>query len=84
MKKHEFANAEWTDLVKEFEKASGQNLKEWANVWVKKAGLPIITPALELFDSNEKTNAFTVYTITLSIQKIFYRKLAKAIIGIKM
>ena len=38
LKKHEFANAEWTDLVKEFETASKQNLKDWANVWVKQRG----------------------------------------------
>ena len=40
LKKHEFANAEWTDLVKEFESASKQNLKDWANVWVKQKGVP--------------------------------------------
>ena len=45
LKKHEFANAEWTDLVKEFELASKQDLKDWANVWVKKAGVPIIRMA---------------------------------------
>ena len=42
LKKHEFANAEWTDLVKEFELASNQDLKDWANVWVKQRGTPII------------------------------------------
>jgi aminopeptidase N len=44
LKKHEFRNAEWTDLVREFETASNQNLKDWANVWVKTPGLPIIRP----------------------------------------
>ena len=39
LKKHEFANAEWTDLVKEFETASKQDLKDWANAWVKQPGL---------------------------------------------
>ena len=34
LKKHEFANAEWTDLVKEFEMASKQDLKViWKNLW---------------------------------------------------
>jgi aminopeptidase N len=42
LKKHEFANAEWTDLVKEFETASKQDLKDWANNWVKKRGVPMI------------------------------------------
>jgi aminopeptidase N len=40
LKKHSFANAGWEDLVKEFETASGNNLREWAGVWVKHGGLP--------------------------------------------
>ncbi len=42
LKKHEFKNAEWTDLVKEFETASKQDLKDWGQKWVKKSGLQII------------------------------------------
>ncbi len=42
LKKHEFANAGWEDLVSEFESASKDDLKEWANIWVKKRGVPII------------------------------------------
>ena len=42
LKDHEFRNAEWSDLVAAFEKSSGQDLEAWANVWVKKRGLPII------------------------------------------
>ncbi len=38
LKKHEFANAEWTDLVKEFETARKQDLRDWANIWVKQKG----------------------------------------------
>ena len=47
LKKHEFANAEWTDLVKEFETASKQDLKDWANVWVKQRGLSriVVSPS---------------------------------------
>ena len=41
LKKHEFANAGWEDLVKEFEAASGQDLKEWAKQWVTQRGLPV-------------------------------------------
>jgi Aminopeptidase N len=41
LKQHEFKNAGWEDLVKEFEVAGKQDLKEWANVWVKQPGLPI-------------------------------------------
>lgn len=52
LKKHEFANAEWADLIKEFETAietgeqtsfgKKENLKEWADYWVKQRGLPIV------------------------------------------
>ena len=42
LKKHEFANAEWTDLVKEFQVVSGYDLVYWGNDWVKKRGVPII------------------------------------------
>ncbi len=39
LKKHEFANAGWEDLVKEFEGARGTELKDWAKDWVTKPGL---------------------------------------------
>ena len=42
LKKHEFANAEWTDLVKEFELASKQDLKDWADSWIKGNGVTTI------------------------------------------
>ena len=43
LKKHEFANAEWTDLVKEFETASKYKLKNWSETWVQKRGLPKVS-----------------------------------------
>jgi aminopeptidase N len=42
LKKHRFANAEWTDLLREFEAASGQNLKDWGESWIKQRGLPLV------------------------------------------
>ena len=42
LKKHEFANAEWTDLVAEFETASKKDLKDWAKEWVMQPGVPIV------------------------------------------
>jgi aminopeptidase N len=41
LRKHEYANAGWEDLVREFESAAGRNLKDWADVWVRKPGMPI-------------------------------------------
>ncbi|MGQ0542626.1 MAG: M1 family aminopeptidase [Blastocatellia bacterium] len=40
LKKHEFGNAGWEDLVKEFSSASNSNLTEWARTWVKQSSLP--------------------------------------------
>jgi aminopeptidase N len=54
LKKHQFANAEWTDLVKEFETASNQDLKDWANVWVKQRGTPIFKSYIRESDAGGK------------------------------
>ncbi len=47
LKKHEYANAGWEDLVKEFETASNSNLTYWANGWVTKRGMPIFRMKIE-------------------------------------
>ena len=53
LKKHEFANAGWEDLVKDFETASGQNLKVWADDWVTKRGMGIYSsPPFGVHKSN--------------------------------
>ncbi len=39
LKKHEFGNAGWEDLVREFESTTGTGLSEWAAFWVKRPGL---------------------------------------------
>jgi aminopeptidase N len=43
VKKHAYKNAEWSDLVKAFEESSKQDLKAWADAWVKKRGMPSVT-----------------------------------------
>jgi aminopeptidase N len=42
LKKHDFANAGWEDLVHEFEEVWGANLDRWAEKWVTERGLPIV------------------------------------------
>jgi aminopeptidase N len=41
LKKHQFANAGWEDLVREFENSSQKNLVGWAQAWVKQPGTPL-------------------------------------------
>jgi aminopeptidase N len=40
LKEHQYGNAEWSDLVKAFERASGRPLTEWADAWIRKRGMP--------------------------------------------
>jgi aminopeptidase N len=37
---HAYSNAQWSDLVRAFERASGQNLSEWADAWIRRRGMP--------------------------------------------
>ena len=43
LKKYQFKNAEWKDLVNEFNKVHDRRgLPEWAEYWVKQKGVPIV------------------------------------------
>ncbi|HVF56846.1 MAG TPA: M1 family aminopeptidase [Pyrinomonadaceae bacterium] len=39
VKEHAYANAEWADLVRAFERTSGRKLDAWADAWVKRRGM---------------------------------------------
>jgi aminopeptidase N len=45
LREHAYANAEWRDLIKAFERASQQNLAAWADSWVKRRGMPQVDVA---------------------------------------
>jgi len=49
LKKHEFGNAGWEDLISELETASKRGLKTWANGWVRTRGGPVIRSRIEYF-----------------------------------
>lgn len=42
LKEHAYANAEWSDLIGAFSRASGINLSTWAVAWVRQRGMPQI------------------------------------------
>ncbi len=53
---HAQNNAEWRDLVRQFEKASGLKLDKWADAWVKRRGVARVTMDLvRLLPSKGKT-----------------------------
>ena len=42
LKKHEFGNATWEDLVEEFERSSNMPVRDEAKAWILQRGLPLI------------------------------------------
>ncbi len=46
LKKYSWDNARWDDLVSILEETSGKPLIEWSRMWVKEAGMPVITPVI--------------------------------------
>ena len=40
LRDHAYGNAEWSDLVKSFEKSSGKPLQKWADAYIKHRGMP--------------------------------------------
>jgi aminopeptidase N len=40
LKEHQYGNAEWSDLVRAFERASGRSLAQWAEAWIHRRGMP--------------------------------------------
>jgi aminopeptidase N len=50
LKDHAYANAQWSDLVSALQANSHQDLKPWADAWIKQRGMPEITTALACKD----------------------------------
>ena len=46
LKEYSWGNARWDDLVSILEETSGKPLYEWSRMWVKEAGMPVITPVI--------------------------------------
>ncbi len=42
---HQYGNAQWSDLVRCFERASGQKLQQWAQAWIQRRGMPEVDVA---------------------------------------
>ena len=40
LKQYAYANAEWNDLVNAFQSVSGRPLGNWADMWIKRRGMP--------------------------------------------
>lgn len=58
LKQHQYGNAEWSDLVKAFERSSGRSLTDWASAWIRKRGMPQVDVSWSC--SGEKISRFTI------------------------
>lgn len=59
LKEHLYANAEWSDLVHALERASGQKLDRWSEMWIKHRGMPQVDVELECRDGKVTNLALT-------------------------
>ena len=46
LKEFSWGNARWDDLVTILEETSRKPLEEWSRMWVREAGMPVITPVI--------------------------------------
>jgi aminopeptidase N len=58
LREHAYANAEWSDLIGAFSRASSTNLTPWADAWVKQRGMPQVEVAWACAD--QKISSFTI------------------------
>ena len=43
LRDHAYANATWQDLIQAFSTSSKQDLRAWADAWVRQRGMPVVT-----------------------------------------
>jgi aminopeptidase N len=57
---HQYGNAQWSDLVRCFERASGQDLQQWAEAWIQRRGMPEVDVAWSC-NSEHRLKALTLH-----------------------
>lgn len=63
LKEHAYANAEWSDLVRDFEQASGRSLGKWADMWIRKRGMPEVDVAWSCSGGKMESLAVTQHDV---------------------
>ncbi|HEY6944360.1 MAG TPA: M1 family aminopeptidase [Candidatus Acidoferrum sp.] len=59
LKEHAYANAEWADLVRAFERVSGRSLQDWAALWIRRRGMPQVDVAWSC-DAQDRIDRFSL------------------------
>jgi aminopeptidase N len=59
LREHAYGNAEWDDLIRAYERASGQRLTAWADAWIQQRGMPQLDVAWSCKDG--RLDQFTLH-----------------------
>jgi aminopeptidase N len=59
LREHAYSNAEWSDLIAAFSRASGKDLKPWAKAWVEQPGMPEVDIAWGC-DGQQRISSFLI------------------------
>ncbi|MGL4173792.1 MAG: aminopeptidase N [Actinomycetota bacterium] len=59
---HAWGNTELSDLLRELEKASGRDLREWSALWLEQAGVTTLTPTLSTAEDGTLTDVSITQT----------------------
>ena len=59
LKEHAYGNAEWSDLVRAFDRVSGGSLQDWAASWIRRRGMPQVDVAWSC-DSQDHIDRFSL------------------------
>ena len=59
LKRHQYANASWDDLIDALSGACGRPLKPWADAWMNRRGMPEVTAAWDC-GSNGRIESFRI------------------------
>jgi len=54
LKEYSWGNARWDDLIAIIEKVTRKPLEEWSRMWVREAGMPLITPVVSREDAERE------------------------------
>ncbi|RLD68878.1 MAG: aminopeptidase [Bacteroidetes bacterium] len=59
LRKYEYGNADWNDLIKILDTKTHINLSDWSKTWIEQAGMPHISCKYSL--SDDKISSFSIF-----------------------
>jgi aminopeptidase N len=66
-RRHAYGAADWSDLVRAFERASGKKLARWADAWVQKRGAPTVRYRGGQLEQRDALGEGTVWPMKLRV-----------------